>query len=253
MCRWLAYQGTPIYLDELIYQPAHSLIHQCLDAQKTVTRVNADGFGVGWYSERDMPGQFHETRPAWSDENLRSLSHHIRSHRFMGHVRSSTGSQVSRANCHPFIMDQWMFLHNGQIGQFNKVKYDLERRLPEDLYLSKRGTTDSELVFLLMIKNGLFESPVEAIQRTIDEVERQCQLKQIAEPFKASMCVSNGGAFWVVRYSSDGVPPTVFLRSEQGNITLASEPLDGNDNWFMVKPQTITLIEGACCHIHELR
>ena len=81
MCRWLAYQGEPIYLDELVYKPEHSLVHQSLEARKAVTRVNADGFGLGWYTERSTPGQFHEVLPAWGDENLRSLAHHIRSHR----------------------------------------------------------------------------------------------------------------------------------------------------------------------------
>lgn len=79
MCRWLAYQGEPIYLDELVYKPEHSLVHQSLEARKAVTRVNADGFGLGWYTERSTPGQFHEVLPAWGDENLRSLAHHIRS------------------------------------------------------------------------------------------------------------------------------------------------------------------------------
>jgi glutamine amidotransferase len=76
MCRWLAYQGNPIYLDQLVYQPEHSLVHQSIEARKAVTRVNADGFGLGWYTERSTPGQFHEVLPAWSDENLRSLAHH---------------------------------------------------------------------------------------------------------------------------------------------------------------------------------
>ena len=47
MCRWLAYQGVPIYLDEVIYEPTHSLIIQSQEARKGATRVNADGFGVG--------------------------------------------------------------------------------------------------------------------------------------------------------------------------------------------------------------
>ncbi len=42
MCRWLAYQGEPIYLDKLVYEPEHSLVHQSLEARKAVTRVNAD-------------------------------------------------------------------------------------------------------------------------------------------------------------------------------------------------------------------
>lgn len=245
MCRWLAYQGEPIYLDELVYKPEHSLVHQSLEARKAVTRVNADGFGLAWYTERSTPGQFHEVLPAWGDQNLRSLAHHIRSHRFMAHVRSSTGAQVSRSNCHPFIVDHWMFLHNGQIGGFEQVKFMLERLLPESLYLLKRGSTDSELIFLLMIKNGLFDNAVRAISLTIEEIEATLKDKAITEPFKASMCLSNGAQFWVVRYSTDSVAPTVFIRCLDGNMTLASEPLDSKTQWDAVPVQTITEICGC--------
>ncbi|MBN3495383.1 class II glutamine amidotransferase [Vibrio neptunius] len=244
MCRWLAYQGESIYLDKLVYDPEHSLVHQSLDARKAVTRVNADGFGLGWYTERDTPGQFHEVLPAWGDENLRSLTHHIRSHRFMAHVRSSTGTQVSRSNCHPFIIDNWMFLHNGQIGEFEKVKYELQKQLPESLFLKRMGTTDSELIFLLMLENGLREQPVEAIRKTILDISQLLQSKGIEEPLKASICISDGEQFWVVRYSSDDDAPTVFIRQDGANIALASEPLEKNAEWKKVSPQSILSVKG---------
>ncbi|MDN3680231.1 class II glutamine amidotransferase [Vibrio tapetis subsp. quintayensis] len=243
MCRWLAYQGSPIYLDELVYQPEHSLIQQSLDARKAVTRVNADGFGLGWYTEQTSPGQFHEVLPAWGDENLRSLAHHIRSHRFMAHVRSSTGAQVSRANCHPFVLDNWMFLHNGQIGEFELVKFDLERSLPEALYLKRLGTTDSELIFLLMLKNDLKQDPVNAIRTTLAEIEHACRSKGVSDPFKASICLSDGNQLWVVRYSTDKQPPTVFVRRNGENVTLASEPLDKTQGWKSLEKQAISLFQ----------
>ncbi len=244
MCRWLAYQGAPIYLDQLIYEPEHSLVHQSLQARKGATRVNADGFGIGWYTERKTPGQFHEVLPAWGDANLRSLAHHICSHRFMAHVRCATGTQVSRSNCHPFIIENWMFLHNGQIGEFSKVKYHLECHLTEQWYLLREGSTDSELIFLLMMQNGLQSDPVHAIQKTIADIEQAMLEKGVGEPFKASMCVSDGEQFWVVRYSSDTVPPTVFMEISDGNATLASEPLTRQPGWESVPAQSLLHING---------
>lgn len=243
MCRWLAYQGDPIYMDQLVYEPEHSLVHQSLEARKAVTRVNADGFGLGWYTERSTPGQFHEVLPAWGDENLRSLTHHIQSHRFMAHVRSSTGTQVSRSNCHPFIISNWMFLHNGQIGEFDKIKFELERRLPEALYLEKRGSTDSELIFLLMLKNGLETEPEQAIRTTLKEISSLLVDKGVQEPFKASICISDGEQFWVVRFSTDDAPPTVFCQVKGTNIALASEPLETKAGWKSLPPQTLLHIK----------
>ncbi|HEY7699287.1 MAG TPA: class II glutamine amidotransferase, partial [Vicinamibacteria bacterium] len=49
MCRWLAYSGAPVLLDELLFKPKHSLIDQSMSAKAAVTVTNGDGFGVGWY------------------------------------------------------------------------------------------------------------------------------------------------------------------------------------------------------------
>ncbi|CAV27319.1 class II glutamine amidotransferase [Vibrio atlanticus] len=245
MCRWLAYQGVPIYLDEVIYVPEHSLINQSLEARKGTTRLNADGFGLGWYTQRDTPGQFREVLPAWGDDNLRSLAHHISSHRFMAHIRSSTGSVVSRSNCHPFIVDNWMFMHNGQIDEFEKLRFQLERLLPESLYHYRLGTTDSELIFLLMIKNGLFSNANTAIISTIKEIEMVKKNKSILSPFKASICLSDGEQFWVVRYCSDAEPPTIYIKAEGINVSIASEPLEKSNDWKLLRPQTITRIHDS--------
>ena len=48
MCRWIAYSGAPIYLDELLFKPKHSLIDQSLAARKGETTTNGDGFGVAF-------------------------------------------------------------------------------------------------------------------------------------------------------------------------------------------------------------
>ena len=52
MCRWLAYSGSPVRLDELLYKPANSLVMQGKHARLGVETTNGDGFGVGWYGSR---------------------------------------------------------------------------------------------------------------------------------------------------------------------------------------------------------
>ena len=92
MCRWVAYQGAPVFLEEFVSRPCQSLIAQSRHCREAKTEVNADGFGLGWYGERPEPGTFRDVRPAWSDENLLSLAHQIRSRQFFAHVRASTGA-----------------------------------------------------------------------------------------------------------------------------------------------------------------
>src|SRR5882724_1321427 len=116
MCRWLAYSGSPILLDELLYKPTHSLIDQSRHARLGVETTNGDGFGVGWYTDAETPGTFRGIGPAWSDRNLRSLAGHIRSPLFLAHIRASTGTAVQETNCHPFQYERWLWMHNGSIA-----------------------------------------------------------------------------------------------------------------------------------------
>ncbi len=101
MCRWAAYRGEPLFLEELVISPAHSLIEQSHCATKAKTATNADGFGIAWYGDRPEPGRFRDVLPAWSDCNLKSLARNVRSPLFLAHVRAATHGSTRRDNCHP--------------------------------------------------------------------------------------------------------------------------------------------------------
>ena len=92
MCRWLAYSGSPVLIDDLLYKPAHSLIDQSLHSRLGVETTNGDGFGVAWYGEEEAPAVFKSVEPAWNDRNLRELAPHIRSGLVFAHIRASTGT-----------------------------------------------------------------------------------------------------------------------------------------------------------------
>ncbi|TGR73794.1 class II glutamine amidotransferase, partial [Mesorhizobium sp. M2D.F.Ca.ET.223.01.1.1] len=67
MCRWAAYLGDAIFLEDVIAAPSHSLIAQSSHAREARTPTNADGFGVAWYGDRPEPGLYRDILPAWSD------------------------------------------------------------------------------------------------------------------------------------------------------------------------------------------
>ena len=158
MCRWAAYRGEPIFLSEIVTDPSHSLIAQSHAATHCHTPTNADGFGVAWYDHRPEPGLYRDVYPAWSDPNLRSLAAQVRSGLFMAHVRASTGTATSRNNCHPFVCGRWSFMHNGQIGGFEQFRKDADMMIPDALYSSRKGATDSEALFLVAMGFGLDEA-----------------------------------------------------------------------------------------------
>ena len=66
MCRWLAYSGSPIRLEELLVKRDRSLIDQSLHSRLGATTTNGDGFGVGWYQDGEPPRVYRSTHPAWN-------------------------------------------------------------------------------------------------------------------------------------------------------------------------------------------
>ena len=159
MCRLAAYLGPARPLSEIVIDPSHSLIAQSQDALEAKLSVNGDGFGIAWYGAKPEPGLYKDILPAWSDSNLLSMCQHISAPLFLAHVRASTTGETARANCHPFTHGRWSFMHNGQTGSFAALRRPLEASLPDDLYALRRGSTDSELMFLLLLSAGLADAP----------------------------------------------------------------------------------------------
>lgn len=253
MCRWLAYSGPSVYLEDFLFKPENSLIDQSLHARKGATMTNGDGFGIGWYGQQDMPGLYRDTLPAWNDCNLRSLSHQIQSELFLAHVRASTGAATSRYNCHPFQYENWLFMHNGQIGEFDRIHRRLDILIPEELYPFKLGNTDSEIIFLLLIKNGLLQDVKTAVLKTIAEVENAMADMGITEAFRFSACISDGKTVYAPRYSNDESPPTVFWCENDGRLLTASEPLVISEaNWCKVPPNEMLVFEDGIHRVEPL-
>lgn len=159
MCRWLAYSGTPVLLERLIYTPVHSLIDQSLHSRLGAETTNGDGFGIGWYADGSTPATFRSTEPAWNDRNFREIAGHIRSGLVFAHIRAATDTPVQLTNCHPFRHDNWLWMHNGFLGGFNHVKRDLTFAVDPSLFPSIEGSTDSEILFHLALTFGLEDDP----------------------------------------------------------------------------------------------
>lgn len=238
MCRWIAYHGQPVFLEDYITKADHSLIHQSLHAQEAKTETNGDGFGLGWYGERSEPGVYREILPAWNDCNLKSLASQIRSPLFFAHVRASTGTATSRSNCHPFAHNAWLFMHNGQIGGYQKVRRALEAMLDDDHYARRSGTTDSELLFLLALQESLETCAITALQKVLKTVIGTMAEKQIKAPLRFTSCLSNGKQMIGFRCSSDGHAPSLYYRRyNNGDVVLVSEPIDRQSDCWIEVPQ----------------
>ena len=203
MCRWLAYSGTPIPLEELLVKRDRSLIDQSLHSRLGATTTNGDGFGVGWYEPGEAPRLYRSTHPAWNDRNLRELAAGIRSPLFMAHIRASTGTAIQETNTHPFRYGSWLWMHNGLVREFPTVKRELVLAVDESLYTSIEGTTDSEVLFYLALTFGLEDDPIAAVERTVGLVEHTGHKHGVEHPIQMTIATSDGRSIWAFRYSSE--------------------------------------------------
>src|SRR5437763_2150101 len=235
MCRWIAYRGDPIPLECYVTEPSHSLIKQSFNALESAGSTNGDGFGLGWYGDQLEPGLFRDLRPAWSDENLRHLCRHIRSHLFFAHVRASTGTPTTRPNCHPFAFGKWLFMYNGQIGDWSLIRRRVEALIPDELYKCRTGTTDSEAVFLTILGMCAETDPVTATMRALNILTDMVRASGTTEPLRFTSALSDGENLYAFRYSNNDTPNTLYYREASDNVVVVSEPLDTDRaNWKAV-------------------
>jgi predicted glutamine amidotransferase len=216
MCRWLAYSGSPILLEELLYKPKYSLIDQSMHSRMGVETTNGDGFGVGWYGVDGTPAPtlFRGVGPAWGDANLRELARSISSPLFLAHIRASTGTPVQQTNSHPFRYGRWLWLHNGAVRDFAAVKRDLVFAVSPDLYPSIAGSTDSEVMFYLALTFGLRDDPVAAVERMVGFVESVGRRHGVEHPIMMTVATSDGDRVWAFRYSSEGNSRSLFFSTD---------------------------------------
>jgi glutamine amidotransferase len=243
MCRWIAYRGEPTPLEQYVTAPAHSLVVQSLQALESTASTNGDGFGMGWYGEHAEPGLYREVRPAWSDENLRYLCRHIRSPLYFAHVRASTGTPITRPNCHPFACGRWLFMHNGLIGNWSRLRRKVEALIPDDFYGSRIGTTDSEAVFLAILGAGADKDPVGATTRTLAALT---DMLEPNEPLRFTAALANGRDLYAFRYSAHDNANTLYYRESGENIVVVSEPLDADrSHWKPVPPSHMIVAQAG--------
>jgi predicted glutamine amidotransferase len=218
MCRWMAWLGQPVLVEELLFKTPHGIVDQSLHARMGAEPTNGDGFGLGWYGIGEGPGVYRSVSPAWSDANLRELAAHTESPLFITHVRAAIGSPVQQTNCHPFRHDKWLFVHNGYLGGFRESRRELMLAMDPERFADVHGSTDSEVVFGVALTLGLEDDPIAALERTVGLVEAIAARHGIADAFQGTFGVTDGETLWAVRYATQGRPRTLFASCDVATV-----------------------------------
>ncbi len=256
MCRLLAYVGKTIQLDNLLFQPQHSLVVQSYQPQEmTAGIVNADGFGIGWHhlSNQDCPYTYKNTLPIWSDINLPHIARYIKSRCFVGYVRSATpGLPVDLINCQPFTDQKLLFIHNGYIDNFRQKLYrGIRRELNDITYQAIQGNTDSEHIWALIL-SYLHQQDIHSLgQSAIENAVEQAllHLTQLAlthqTDFSANVIISDGDRLIASRYSNRAYQPSLYWIKNSPEypdaVIVASEPMF-EGKWHSCPENSILLV-----------
>ncbi|WP_322753331.1 ergothioneine biosynthesis protein EgtC [Frankia sp. Cas3] len=119
MCRHLAWLGTPRTLTALLHDPPHSLLRQAWMPRRMLHgRINADGFGVGWYvpALRTEPARYRRAVPIWTDSSFASLAGAVQSGCVLGAVRNATvGMPIEETATAPYAHGRYLLSHNGRV------------------------------------------------------------------------------------------------------------------------------------------
>jgi predicted glutamine amidotransferase len=271
-----------MFLSDLITRSAQSLIRQSFHAREREEPLNGDGFGVGWYSPEidPTPCVFNGIRPAWSDRNLHRLAEKIRSTCVFAHVRAaSSGLSVSELNCHPFEYDRFLWMHNGGIAEFGKIKRRLRESLSDEAYNFIQGTTDSEHAFayfldqlLPRIEDYTSDDLVSAMKATVAQLNLWTREAGDPKPSRYNFAVTDGQTIIATRYVNDPhtLPHTLYVSAgaafenvegqyrmrpterHPGAVIIASEPLtDERTDWTEVPPNHLVVVTPEL-HIRSL-
>lgn len=275
MCRFLAYKGPSIILDELLYQPEHSLIKQSYNAKEMEEPLNGDGFGVGWYVPElgTNPGVFASIQPAWNNRNLRYLSPKIRSGCLFAHVRAASVGDVAEHNCHPFHYNNFLMMHNGGIDNFEEIKRPIIDKLSEERFRWIQGQTDSEHIFALFLDHLLLENKIpepqdyaDAFCKTFEDLENLKHRHGLTDASYLNLMITDGHLIIGSRYVTDSAADPLSLYHSKGApyecidgacvmnpdseqlekaVLLVSEKLNNNENdWHDVPANHFIIVNG---------
>jgi glutamine amidotransferase len=231
MCRHLAYLGPPLPLAALLFEPRHSLLRQSF-APKDMRgggRINADGYGVGWYPTLDptsgRPQRYRRGGPMWTDTNLPHLAAATTAGAVLAAVRNATvGMPVLETAAAPFADGPWLFSHNGVVtGWPDSVTGPAGALSTRDL-LTLDAPTDAALLWALVrhalrAGAGLAESIVDTV-RAVHDAAPGSRLNLLLTDGRTAVATT-----WTHALS---------VRPMADATLISSEPLDDDPAWRAV-------------------
>lgn len=233
MCRHVAHLGRPTSLSALLLDPPHGLLHQSYAPRRQRHgRMNADGFGVGWWVD-GVVARYRRDRPLWSEASLPSFGPTVRSGCVLAAVRSaSAGMPGGEAACAPFLLAGRVLLsHNGFVPEVGEALGDLV----SSCELASIGSTvDSAFVGALVQQRLAAGAPLgQALAQTVRLVADRVPGARL------NLLAADGQELAATRCGD-----TLVVRASAGGIVVASEPGDDEPGWQDVPEHSLVTATG---------
>lgn len=225
MCRWIAYVGPAITLEDLLVNTPHSLMHQArAPRHQTYGIDNPDGFGVGWYdpARRAEPARHRTTKPMWDDRSFLSFAGLVASPAIVAAVRAaSPGLPIEEESSQPFTSGPWLFVHNGTVTGFCDGAGETLRQMVSQEHRGViQGRADSEVLFgLVLDRLGAGDAPTDALASAIRLVDEVCGGRM-------NLALTDGRSIAATAYGN-----SLFTLERDGAAVIASEPYDDGSDW----------------------
>lgn len=251
MCRLAAYIGPALRLEELLLKPEHSLVKQSWAPREMMeARLNADGYGFGWFDQLGKPLRYRQTMPIWTDPNLPELGRGLESKTWVAVVRSATTNiPINLANTMPYADEKYHFMHNGYINQFSRtLRSCLRREFKPEFEDLIEGNTDSEHLFILF-KQIMWETGSNDPASVLIELVARLKRWLKDERGLLNIIIAIPGKVWALRCAINGNCPSLYYSVNPplfpGGSLVASEPLTDDDDWTEVAAQSLMIFD-AC-------
>jgi gamma-glutamyl hercynylcysteine S-oxide hydrolase len=212
-------------------------------------RLNADGFGIGWYDPDGEPVVYVNQMPIWSDINLPGLARALSARLWTGMVRSATLPFCSGpANTQPFTHEGVLFMHNGFVEQFDlSLRGRIRQFLKPEIEAGIGGSTDSEYIFALL--RQLLASDDEL---SLEEAMRAglALIDEWLEGGKAliNLLLTDGERLYATRHALNGECPSLYFTTDdegfpEGAQLIASERLTEGEFWQPVPEHHLLILD----------
>lgn len=225
MSRLFAYMGNDQDRVKCALYPARNLL-----VADGAASASFDAWGLGFYQGGEVLLQ-RRPKPPTEPVDFYALVKELRTDVIVGHVRQGTVGKPKNENTHPFRFRSWLFAHHGTIPNFDVVRDELLRAVPDFLRRNIRGQTDSEHLFHVMLAflhdagklDDINIAPAlvrDAVRGALSLVEKAAG-KAASDAMECALALTNGRLLVATRH---GAPVYLQQRASLADCAVCREP-----------------------------